>query len=128
VKGTTSAGTDVILTRAEVEKQRRYYPHNALVVVHSIKLDRTGSKPTTSGGVLHCTSPWAVQDEDLTVISYAYRTQVGNIAAGEEIESPHVSQPQEEAQEAEGIDGGRNTLLPTAPTTRAPLGSLYRNA
>lgn len=83
VKGTTSAGLEVILTRAEVEKQRKYYPDNALVVVHSITLDRTGAEPTTSGGVLHCTSPWVVADEDLTVISYAYRTQIDRPSSGE---------------------------------------------
>ncbi|WP_406310204.1 MrcB family domain-containing protein [Streptomyces sp. NBC_00623] len=80
VKGTTSAGHEVILTRAEVEKQRRYYPANALVVVHSIALDRTAEEPVASGGVLHCTSPWEIADEDLTVISYAYRTAVDNKA------------------------------------------------
>ncbi|MER5382233.1 DUF3578 domain-containing protein [Streptomyces sp. NPDC002688] len=84
VKGTTSAGLEVILTRAEVEKQRKYHPDNALVVVHSIELDRTGEEPVTSGGVLHCTSPWVVEDEDLTVISYAYRTQVGAQRLGEQ--------------------------------------------
>ncbi|MGA5870691.1 MrcB family domain-containing protein [Streptomyces cinereoruber] len=77
VKGTTSAGHDVILTRAEVEKQRKYYPNNALVIVHSIHLDRTGDEPIASGGALHCTSPWEIADEDLSVISYAYRTAVG---------------------------------------------------
>ncbi|MFC8859783.1 MrcB family domain-containing protein [[Kitasatospora] papulosa] len=82
IKGTTSAGHDVILTRAEVEKQRRYYPDNALVVVHSIVLDRTAEEPVASGGVLHCTSPWGIADEDLTVISYAYRTAVGNHVPG----------------------------------------------
>jgi hypothetical protein len=77
VKGTTSAGHDVILTRAEVEKQRKYYPANALAVVHSIHLDRTGDEPVASGGTLHCTSPWEIADEDLSVISYAYRTAIG---------------------------------------------------
>ncbi|MFE3163840.1 MrcB family domain-containing protein [Streptomyces sp. NPDC059224] len=81
IKGTTSAGQEVILTRAEVEKQRQYYPDNALVVVHSIKLDRTASEPTTSGGILHCTSPWAVEEEDLTVISYTYRTPMDRPAS-----------------------------------------------
>ncbi|WP_235032171.1 MrcB family domain-containing protein [Actinacidiphila yanglinensis] len=96
VKGTTSAGLEVILTRNEVEKQRKYYPDNALVVVHSIELDRTGAEPMASGGVLHCTSPWAVEDEDLTVISYAYRTQVGGGSASqtEEAPSPVVVPPQ----------------------------------
>lgn len=88
IKGTTSAGHDVILTRAEVEKQRRYYPANALVVVHSIVLDRTAEEPVASGGVLHCTSPWMIADEDLTVISYAYRTQVGEGATSKTEETP----------------------------------------
>lgn len=34
-------GSQVILTRSEVEQQRKLAPHNALVVVHSISLDRT---------------------------------------------------------------------------------------
>lgn len=90
VKGTTSAGLDVILTRAEVEKQRQYHPNNALVVVHSITLDRSGEKPVASGGTLHCTSPWSVEEEDLTVISYAYRTQVGTAPS-----SPGIPQQRE---------------------------------
>ncbi|MFE5936050.1 MrcB family domain-containing protein [Streptomyces sp. NPDC056470] len=98
VKGTTSDGTDVILTRAEVEKQRDCYPHNALLVVHSIKLDRTGPAPTTSGGVLHCISPWAVEEADLTVISYAYRTPLGQPASREA--SPTLAVP-EQRQRAE---------------------------
>jgi len=74
VKGTVSEGAQVILTRAEVEKQRKLAPHNGLVVVHSITLDRTSTPPTASGGVLHCVSPWGIEDEDLTVVSYIYRT------------------------------------------------------
>ncbi|WP_437111029.1 MrcB family domain-containing protein [Streptomyces sp. enrichment culture] len=87
VKGTTSAGHDVILTRAEVEKQRRYYPDNALVVVHSIALDRAADEPVASGGVLHCTSPWEIRDEDLTVISYAYRTALHNEAQERDVQA-----------------------------------------
>lgn len=34
VKGTTSDGSQIILTRAEVEWQRRFAPDNALVIVH----------------------------------------------------------------------------------------------
>ncbi|MEV5793172.1 DUF3578 domain-containing protein [Streptomyces sp. NPDC052192] len=74
VKGTTSDGSQVILTRAEVEWQRKFAPDNALVVVHSIKLDRTVEPATATGGVLHCTSPWTIEDESLTVISYIHRT------------------------------------------------------
>ncbi|MFG2366129.1 MrcB family domain-containing protein [Streptomyces mirabilis] len=74
VKGTTSDGSQVILTRAEVEWQRKFAPDNALVIVHSIELDRTVEPSTATGGVLHCTSPWTIEDETLTVISYIHRT------------------------------------------------------
>lgn len=74
VKGTTSEGGQVILTRAEVERQRELAPENALVVVHSIQLDRSVSPPITRGGVLRCTSPWEIAEEDLTVVSYVYRS------------------------------------------------------
>ncbi|WP_405673399.1 DUF3578 domain-containing protein [Streptomyces canus] len=111
VKGTTSAGLEVILTRAEVEKQRKYYPDNALVVVHSIELDRTGEEPATSEGVLHCTSPWVVDDEDLTVISYAYRTQVGVQHPGDQtLFPPGVPQQRQVQGELQVTDGGRSPL------------------
>ncbi|WP_406178676.1 MrcB family domain-containing protein [Streptomyces canus] len=115
VKGTTSAGLEVILTRAEVEKQRKYYPDNALVVVHSIELDRTGAEPVTSGGALHCTSPWVVEDEDLTVISYAYRTQVGRQSSGEVLGEeplfpPDVPQQRQVQGKPQVADGGRSPL------------------
>ncbi|WP_198033363.1 MULTISPECIES: MrcB family domain-containing protein [Actinomycetes] len=92
VKGTASAGLDVILTRAEVQKQRQYYPDNALVVVHSITLERTGKKPVASGGTLHCTSPWSVEEDDLTVISYSYRTQVGTTPSSPGVPQQRQSQ------------------------------------
>ncbi|WP_166022694.1 MrcB family domain-containing protein [Streptomyces chilikensis] len=76
VKGTTSLGQAVVLTRAEVEAQRAFAPHNALVVVHSIRLDRSGAEVTAEGGVLHCTSPWVMEQPDLTPISYRYRTDL----------------------------------------------------
>ncbi|WP_405767587.1 DUF3578 domain-containing protein [Streptomyces sp. NBC_00080] len=115
VKGTTSAGLEVILTRAEVEKQRKYYPDNALVVVHSIELDRTGEEPATSGGVLHCTSPWLVEDADLTVISYAYRTQVGMQSSGEvageqTLFPPGVPQQRQAQEKSQVADGGCSPL------------------
>jgi hypothetical protein len=74
VKGTTSDGSQIILTRAEVEWQRKFAPDNALVIVHSIELDGTVEPVTATGGVLHCTSPWTIEEETLTVISYIHRT------------------------------------------------------
>ncbi|MGW2610821.1 MrcB family domain-containing protein [Streptomyces mirabilis] len=77
VKGTTSNGSQVILTRAEVERQREFAPNNALVVVHSIDLDRNVDPPLATGGTLHCTSPWLIDDDSLTVVSYIHRTELG---------------------------------------------------
>lgn len=74
VKGTTSEGSQVILTRSEVERQRELAPDNALLVVHSITLDRSVSPPAASGGTVHCTSPWLIDDESLTVVSYVHQT------------------------------------------------------
>ncbi|MFK0172421.1 MrcB family domain-containing protein [Streptomyces sp. NPDC090306] len=76
VKGTTSDGGQVILTRAEVESQREFAPANALVIVHSIALDRSVKPVTATGGVLHCTSPWQIEDDSLTVVSYIHRTSL----------------------------------------------------
>lgn len=74
VKGITSTGAQVVLTRSEVETQRKLGPANALVVVHSIDLDRALKPPVASGGILCCTSPWYIEEEDLTVVSYVYKT------------------------------------------------------
>jgi hypothetical protein len=74
VKGTISAGSQVILTRSEVEHQQRFAPDNGLVVVHDIQLDRSATPPTASGGVLSCVSPWHISEDELTVVSYVYRT------------------------------------------------------
>jgi hypothetical protein len=75
VKGTTSQGRQVVLTRAEVERQREYFPHNALAVVHSIRLDRTHEPAVAFGGEVDCTTEWEVAEADLTPISYVYRTK-----------------------------------------------------
>ncbi|OLR95302.1 hypothetical protein BJP25_07260 [Actinokineospora bangkokensis] len=72
VKGTTSAGEEVILTRAEVELNAREHPNTMLVVVSEIALDRSG--PTATGGHLRVHHPWLVDPSALTPISYRYRT------------------------------------------------------
>jgi hypothetical protein len=74
VKGTTSAGETVVLTWREVEVHRASYPGNALIVVHSIELDCTGPEPITVGGVLVQHEPWRIEDDDLEVVAYRYRT------------------------------------------------------
>ncbi|WP_158271314.1 MrcB family domain-containing protein [Nocardia sp. MDA0666] len=73
VKGTTSLGEEVILTRGEVEHHRQHYPCNALVVVHSIRLDRSGPIPSASGGTVVVHRKWQIESEDLTPVSFRYR-------------------------------------------------------
>jgi hypothetical protein len=72
VKGTTSRGEAVPLTLGEVKHHAKEHPHNALVVVRGISLDRSTSPPTVSGGILFELRPWSISDDALTVISYKY--------------------------------------------------------
>ncbi|OBJ53405.1 hypothetical protein A9W95_18255 [Mycobacterium sp. 1423905.2] len=52
VKGTTTDGAAVVLTRNEVNLHRLEYPNNALAVVRNITLNRSGDRPVASGGEL----------------------------------------------------------------------------
>jgi len=73
VKGTTSTGDSVLLTKNEVALHREHFPNNALAVVHSIILNPRGEQAVAQGGVLEVTSPWEIAEEDLTAIAYIYR-------------------------------------------------------
>jgi hypothetical protein len=42
--------------------------------VHSIHLDRSADPPLASGGELAVTSPWQMDEVDLTPIAYMYST------------------------------------------------------
>ncbi len=75
VKGTTSLGEIIVITAGELRAQRRAHPNNALVVVHSIDLNRNGDKPEASGGTLAVTRPWAIVDNDLEPLAYSYQAQ-----------------------------------------------------
>lgn len=75
VKGTTSAGDDIILTRREVELMTEKHPHTMLAVVHGIQLDRTADTPQAVGGTLDIYFPWKITPDRLIPISYQYRTE-----------------------------------------------------
>lgn len=71
VKGTTSNGGKVILTRNEVASANRH--STALFVLHSIVL-RQGPEPRASGGIPYILSPdWKPDPEALTPTAYEYR-------------------------------------------------------
>ncbi|MEV5652935.1 DUF3578 domain-containing protein [Nocardia sp. NPDC052254] len=72
VKGTVSPGSQILLTFGEVQHHLEVYPDNALVVVHSIELDREQSPPIATGGVREVTRPWKVDEQALRPISYKY--------------------------------------------------------
>ena len=69
VKGTTTAGQQVVLTRKEVDEAQR--PGYALFIVSEVALDRSGPRaPVASGGTARLFSPWTPIREALQPISY----------------------------------------------------------
>lgn len=70
VKGTTSAGTKVLLTRNEVARASSL-DTAALAVVANIRID-DGQQPNATGGDLSFHHPWTPAPERLKAISYAY--------------------------------------------------------
>jgi hypothetical protein len=76
VKGTTTDGASVVLTRNEVNLHRVEHPHNALAVVRNITLDRSGDRPVASGGELVPVMPWQINEDGLSPIAYDYRTGI----------------------------------------------------
>jgi hypothetical protein len=72
VKGTVSEGGSVALTYNEVAHHKKRRPANALVVVCNIKLDRSSSQPTASGGTLYELRDWSIDARRLKPISYKY--------------------------------------------------------
>lgn len=71
VKGTTSAGEKVILTRNEVKLHMNDHPDNGLIVVHHIEL-QPGERPQANGGSLLVMIPWLLDGERLEPIGYEY--------------------------------------------------------
>jgi hypothetical protein len=72
VKGTTSPGETVILTRNEVALHQREYPSNALFIVTHIQLEK-GDEPKASGGIPRVISPWKILHEALNPLGYEYQ-------------------------------------------------------
>jgi len=72
VKGTTTDGAGVVLTRNEVNLHRAEHPNNALAVVCNIALDRSGAQPVATGGELVLVMPWEINEGGLIPIAYDY--------------------------------------------------------
>lgn len=73
VKGTTSIGEKIVMTRNEVAAHRSHHPHNALIIVHSIDLQRLlPENPKADGGILLMLSPWEIVESQLRPLAFEY--------------------------------------------------------
>lgn len=75
VKGTTSLGEKVVLTRGEVEYHREVSPANSLIIVSGIELSGVDGNEA-NGGTLSEIHPWSIEEEDLVVIAYVYSNRL----------------------------------------------------
>jgi len=82
VKGTTTDGAAVVLTRNEVRLHRTEHPNNALAVVRNIVLDHSSDEPSAAGGELVMVMPWKIDEDGLSAIAYEYRTGISTIESG----------------------------------------------
>lgn len=72
VKGTTTSGAEVILTRNEV-KHAREYPCTALFILSNISIERAeDGTPMATGGDRHVYDPWPIDDGTLTPLGFRY--------------------------------------------------------
>lgn len=73
VKGTSSNGSSVVLTRNEVKHHRSVHPRSSLIVVHSIRLIGAGRTKAIEGTVFEI-HPWQIREVDLDAIGFDYTT------------------------------------------------------
>lgn len=73
VKGTVGDGSEVILTRNEVQLHRSF-PNSMLAVVSTINLDR--ETLVASGGTLRTFHPWSPENDLLTPLAFSYQVPV----------------------------------------------------
>lgn len=74
VKGTTSSGSEILLTRNEVLLHQQEHPHNALAIVHSIRLAGNSQEPTAQQGILVFEHPWELDTARLVPMAFRYST------------------------------------------------------
>jgi hypothetical protein len=73
VKGTTTAGEEVLLTPNEVRHAREHASQMALFVQSGIVIEQPAEGPViASGGTMRIWQPWDVDAGVLTAVSYVY--------------------------------------------------------
>jgi hypothetical protein len=81
VKGTTTDGTEVILTPNEV-RHAREHPYTALFILSNITIERTvDGTVTAAGGDQQLFDPWPIDDGTLTPLGFPYQVPSGRPAA-----------------------------------------------
>ena len=77
MKGTTSDGATVVLTRNEVRHVREDFPRVALFIVAHIRLSIEDGMYRTSGGETIVYEPWMPREESGQAIPPAYTEWIG---------------------------------------------------
>jgi Domain of unknown function (DUF3883) len=72
VKGSTSTGEVVIVTRNEVRHARSHHPDTELFIVSRIAVSHPETEPLASGGVEHRHPGWMADDSRLEAIGFEY--------------------------------------------------------
>lgn len=73
VKGTTTSGSQILLTPNEVANATTSYPNVALFVLRDIQLQVVESGVwEASGGSVHVFQPWSIDPGSLTSIGFMY--------------------------------------------------------
>jgi hypothetical protein len=72
VKGTTTAGEEILLTPNEVRFAREYASHMVLFVVSGVNVEQGATGPIATGGVVTIRQPWSIDDGALTPVGYSY--------------------------------------------------------
>ena len=70
MKGTTTSGDQVLLTKNEVKLAQDPEAKTVLFIQHHVQLEKDGSKPKASGGHSRIIEPWQPEDGQLTPITY----------------------------------------------------------
>lgn len=79
VKGTTSLGEEIVLTRNEVLHARQQYPALALAIVRNIQIE-AGDPPQATGGELGIIEPWRIDDGTLECLAFSYEVPITRIS------------------------------------------------
>jgi len=73
VKGTTTVGEQVILTKNEVRHAQEHRDQMVLFILHDIVVKDGEDGPVASGGMRRVLWTWDVDEGDLTALSFTYK-------------------------------------------------------